>query len=1248
MASLKTALDPTVVSASANVNKVQLRAFLQGVIDNLLDLYEKSEVTVEGSSWILSSTVPSNTIGSPGWHALLPNGDVYEKGATTWTFTGTNLKGAPGTSADVATIEGLWLGGDTTLTLLTAVQLLANNKADLTALDDKADTDAIPAIINTYLENFNFENTVYSSDPSGTVSDGSIVWAQPPSWDPLSLGGTAAYAVKRSGSGWAAVLGGPPGTPGAPGASGTALRFGRASAPTGISLKFGRASGPVSPALVPRVGTIAEWDAYNWQPHEWGVVIDSEDEPTGQLVVGTSDGGVGGYKIVGSEIVTVKQFGAVGDGVYDDRPAVQLAFNTVGAAGGGRIVVPAGMRLNFASYQLEPNTSFSSQQFCILVNYDNLEFIMEPGSVIVSSLVPRISTAGPGYGLWSGVGCLFFINGCRKGSGTIDTGLVGRPGAPLYAFDPVEKNASSIKLTTPSDASHFAVGDWGFLRTGQLTNNGANTGDAEFNKITKIGADGRIFFEEPLKKSYQPENYPLSYTNDVDLRGDPAPFGITNATPYFLHNIKLDIIVDAPYFNAIQHWQARAVDTKVRGRCRSIVHGGSWMKETLVHDLQVSLLGSGSEIDPERPGDWALSTGTGSSECRFEKFDLASVGRNFIHIHEGSANITVFDGNLKAALNRDDDSAVSIRARAYNVLVQKVNVYASLPPDWTTAEVITAGDYRKNGGKIYRALSTGVAGDTAPTHTLYSVSDGTVSWRPMEIIPAWAAGQTVAGRTFRLFNGHILHCTRAGVTADPGPVIGDTPAAGDVVTEAGGVEWEILKNDSESSLAAWATGVVTSANSYRHNGGYLFQSTTSGTTGAVEPFDALDDLLDGTAGVFWIYAGTTNQTGVFVDESCEGGGAVINVTTQVEGGPGVSIRAQNWTQDKNKDIGPVNTVGVFVRERAENMLLRAQDFDLLVGTGVKAASSGTSTTAIVMPYWQFKDAEFGRVGASIFLPPEWRQVEVYLWVTNPGTSLGRVVTRAGLSEYRPGDLVGVTAGSVWTNLGSSVSAGHITTSNGKVYQTAAGGTKGATAPSHSNLGSDKGDMPIGVTWRYLGAKIDWAAGQVVVVGDLRTVSNRIYRALGAGTTGATAPTGTTAISDGSVTWGYISTFTTWGGGLAYFDAIASSGSYVVANSKLYAAYNTGLSGDLAPSHTDLGSDGTITDWRYVGVDLVTSAAIFTAQKQNVLQAVKVSTNLSLGDNRYPYLFTIERDGAHAQDTLAEDLRVHYVELRRAS
>lgn len=94
--------------------------------------------------------------------------------------------------------------------------------------------------------------------------------------------------------------------------------------------------------------------------------------------------------------------------------------------------------------------------------------------------------------------------------------------------------------------------------------------------------------------------------------------------------------------------------------------------------------------------------------------------------------------------------------------------------------------------------------------------------------------------------------------------------------------------------------------------------------------------------------------------------------------------------------------------------------------------------------------------------------------------------------------------------------------NGNVYKCTVAGTTGATAPSGTGTAIVDGT----VTWKYIyphvGEYVAWASGQAITAGQRRTSSGNIYQATTSGTTGATAPTGTSdSISDGAVTWMFL-------------------------------------------------------------------------------------------------------------------------------
>ena len=72
------------------------------------------------------------------------------------------------------------------------------------------------------------------------------------------------------------------------------------------------------------------------------------------------------------ETVSVKDFGAVGDGVTDDRAAIQLAINAVQTAGGGQVYFPAGTYL-IDSNPINPGTTFPERDG-LVVTASNISF----------------------------------------------------------------------------------------------------------------------------------------------------------------------------------------------------------------------------------------------------------------------------------------------------------------------------------------------------------------------------------------------------------------------------------------------------------------------------------------------------------------------------------------------------------------------------------------------------------------------------------------------------------------------------------------------------------------------------------------------------------------------------------------------------------------------------------------------------------------------------------------------------------
>jgi hypothetical protein len=81
------------------------------------------------------------------------------------------------------------------------------------------------------------------------------------------------------------------------------------------------------------------------------------------------------------DVVSVKDFGAVGDGVADDTVAIQTAIDTVGANGGGTVALPAGV------YLLSADVSIKHPQTCIKGTGWTTKFTAASGSPLIKCIL---------------------------------------------------------------------------------------------------------------------------------------------------------------------------------------------------------------------------------------------------------------------------------------------------------------------------------------------------------------------------------------------------------------------------------------------------------------------------------------------------------------------------------------------------------------------------------------------------------------------------------------------------------------------------------------------------------------------------------------------------------------------------------------------------------------------------------------------------------------------------------------------
>ena len=182
----------------------------------------------------------------------------------------------------------------------------------------------------------------------------------------------------------------------------------------------------------------------------------------------------------------VLSFGAQGDGVNDDTPAIQAAINAAAASGGGIVQIPAG------TYLLN---SFSSTphpwKFHNLLVRSNITLQGQPGAKLLQ---------GPGGRSPLPAGASSVENAVLA-FGTINNVLVTfqntKYNGGFYALQATQAGSSQIALTTPDDASHFASGD--YIAIYEVT-----TGDvipAEMTQVTAVNS-GVFSLAHPLARSF--------------------------------------------------------------------------------------------------------------------------------------------------------------------------------------------------------------------------------------------------------------------------------------------------------------------------------------------------------------------------------------------------------------------------------------------------------------------------------------------------------------------------------------------------------------------------------------------------------------------------------------------------------------------------------------------------------------------------------------------------------------------------
>jgi hypothetical protein len=148
------------------------------------------------------------------------------------------------------------------------------------------------------------------------------------------------------------------------------------------------------------------------------------------------------------KITNVLNNGVAGDGSVDDRPAIQALIDDCMRRGGGTVYFPSGDYLLDSWVQAD-----HPWQFFNLIVGSNVFLLGAPGSRLLQ---------GPG-GVHDVLAGAAWVRNTVLAIGPHFTAVRWQDpneNGGWYSAEPVEVNSNFVTLATPSDAAHFAEGDW--------------------------------------------------------------------------------------------------------------------------------------------------------------------------------------------------------------------------------------------------------------------------------------------------------------------------------------------------------------------------------------------------------------------------------------------------------------------------------------------------------------------------------------------------------------------------------------------------------------------------------------------------------------------------------------------------------------------------------------------------------------------------------------------------------------------
>jgi len=195
--------------------------------------------------------------------------------------------------------------------------------------------------------------------------------------------------------------------------------------------------------------------------------------------------------IVSAATFNVRDFGAKGDGVTDDKAAFNAAFAAVKAAGGGEVYVPTGQYFYDSLTGYTGNETFTNEASNVTVLGDgsNVSVIhfTGPGLTLGTARmdINRYCTAPPS-------------GGCTPPNHTL----------PSYYLMNNVSAGSVVTLMNPAQAANFTAGEVVFLESGDASpGTGHPPTHFEFNTVASANSTtGVIALQNPLSDAYDSSN----------------------------------------------------------------------------------------------------------------------------------------------------------------------------------------------------------------------------------------------------------------------------------------------------------------------------------------------------------------------------------------------------------------------------------------------------------------------------------------------------------------------------------------------------------------------------------------------------------------------------------------------------------------------------------------------------------------------------------------------------------------------